>query len=624
MKTTLKMLSVFLAAATVMCMFTGLVSAADGFTEKTERSAELVEIIRGAVESAKAQVGAEGGSLLGSEDFLASTSSTATDWMALAMGRFSYIDAEGKRVYLIDDFGGYDAFLDATRAYIEKTYADRGGKLHSAKSTEWHRAILAITALGGDPTSFGTYEGNPIDLIADGSYNCVINPGRQGINGWIFGLIALDTCRYEVPEDAKYPRETFITEILKAQLLGSEEGTYGGWALAGFGSKSDVDITAMAIQALAPYYGDDTVYTFTNGASGEERSVTVRCCVDEALDVLSSMLDEYGGFSSWGTTNVEGIAQVVTALCSLGIDPEKDARFTSSAGKTVVDGLLRFRLESGGFSHTAGGDWNYMANDQATYALVAYWRFLNGLRPLYDMRADEPLALPEPSEDDSSVEDVPSDEPDLPSEEPSQDVPAEDDSSTDEPAEPTDPSEDVPTGDDDSSVEEPAQSAEPSEDVSIENSSSADEPTEPVKPSEDVTTEDSSSSDEPAEPTEPSADVSTEDGNSSFDEPAEPEEPSEDVTTEDESSSDEPAEPSEGVTTEDESSSDKPAEPADSSASADGGSSAEAADSSIGSSTDGSESSPQTGDASAMPLFALSSLCLAAAVLLLKKRTAKR
>ncbi len=29
-----------------------------------------------------------------------------------------------------------------------------------------------------------------------------------------------------------------------------------------------------------------------------------------------------------------------------------------------------------------------MANDQATYALVAYWRFENKMRALYDMRGD--------------------------------------------------------------------------------------------------------------------------------------------------------------------------------------------------------------------------------------------
>ena len=71
--------------------------------------------------------------------------------------------------------------------------------------------------------------------------------------------------------------ETFIKEILKMQLTDGVNGNeYGGFVLGGFGSKSDVDITAMAIQALAPYYTDDTVYTYINENSKKEVTKTVR------------------------------------------------------------------------------------------------------------------------------------------------------------------------------------------------------------------------------------------------------------------------------------------------------------------------------------------------------------
>ncbi len=104
----------------------------------------------------------------------------------------------------------------------------------------------------------------------------------------------------------------------------------------------------------------------------------MRQCVDEALDRLGSLLNEAGGFTSWNTDNVESIAQVLVALCAVGIDPAKDARFITRDGKTLLDGLLRFRLSDGGFCHVVNGGWNSMANDQATYALVAYWRFETG------------------------------------------------------------------------------------------------------------------------------------------------------------------------------------------------------------------------------------------------------
>ena len=144
----------------------------------------------------------------------------------------------------------------------------------------------------------------------------------------------------------------------------------------------------LQIQALAPYYNDDTVYTYKNEISGDEVSKTVRQCVDEAFDRLGSMMNDKAGFTSWNTDNSESIAQVIVALTSVGIDPQKDSRFITSDGLTLLDGLLRFRDTNGGFCHVVGNGWNSMANDQATYALVAYWRFENKMRALYDMRGD--------------------------------------------------------------------------------------------------------------------------------------------------------------------------------------------------------------------------------------------
>ena len=359
------------------------------FVEKTELSAQLASTIKAAIKSTKTH-GSVSGTLLGSSGFTSGASSTGTDWMALAMGRFGYF-AGGEYVHMFDDGTGYDDYLAAMKTYIETTYAENNGVLHRVKATEWHRAVITIAALGGDPTNFGTYNGNPINLVADGSYNSALSegPGTQGINGWIWGLIAMDVGMYEVPSDAKYTRDTFITEILKMQLTDGVQGnTYGGWVLGGYGTKSDVDITAMAIQALAPYYNSDKVYTYVNDSSKQTVSKTVRQCVDEALDVLGSMQKENGGFSSWGSENAESIAQAIVALCSVGINPATDARFVTSSGKTLLDGLMQFALSDGGFCHVANTGWNSMANDQATYALISYWRLENGFRSLYDMRGE--------------------------------------------------------------------------------------------------------------------------------------------------------------------------------------------------------------------------------------------
>ena len=134
-------------------------------------------------------------------------------------------------------------------------------------------------------------------------------------------------------------------------------------------AKADPDMTAMAIQALAPYY---------------KTNETVKAAVDKALEALSALQRNDGGFGSWGTVNSESCAQVIVALTALGIDPTADSRFVKN-DLTVLDALASFYVTSGGFRHTAGGDLDGMATEQGYYALAAYYRFANAQTRLYDM-----------------------------------------------------------------------------------------------------------------------------------------------------------------------------------------------------------------------------------------------
>ena len=106
--------------------------------------------------------------------------------------------------------------------------------------------------------------------------------------------------------------------------------------------------------------------------------------MDKALEVLSALQRNDGGFGSWGTVNSESCAQVIVALTALGIDPATDSRFVKN-GNTVLDALAGFYVTGGGFKHTADGERNGMATEQGYYALAAYFRFLNGQTSLYDM-----------------------------------------------------------------------------------------------------------------------------------------------------------------------------------------------------------------------------------------------
>ena len=259
------------------------------------------------------------------------------EWMVIGLAR------SGRPV----PAGYYDNVVE----YV-KAMADANERLHRAKVTDNARVILALTAIGKDVTNVGGH--NLLKGLDNMAY-----VQTQGINGPIFTLIALDSHNYPTMGDVT--REKLIGVILDAQL------TDGGWALSG--TKADPDMTAMAIQALAPYY---------------KTNETVKAAVDKALDVLSGLQQGDGGFGSWGTINSESCDQVIVALTALGIDPTADRRFVKN-GHTVLDALAGFYVTGGGFRHTAGGERNGMATEQGYYALAAYYRFANAQTRLYDM-----------------------------------------------------------------------------------------------------------------------------------------------------------------------------------------------------------------------------------------------
>ena len=232
------------------------------------------------------------------------------------------------------------------------------GVLHKKKYTEYSRVVLALTALGEDVTNVGGY--NLLQPLSDFDQTV-----WQGINGAIWALLAFDSHDYEIPAaeagKTQNSREKLIRHILSKEISG------GGWAMSG--NKADPDVTGMAIQALAPYYGTDA---------------EVKSAVDRAVDRLSALQNPDGGYSSWGQVNSESCSQVIVALTSLGIDPANDSRFVKN-GNSVVDALTGYSTTDGAFAHIKGSGADQMATEQGYYALTSYYRFLEGKTSLYDM-----------------------------------------------------------------------------------------------------------------------------------------------------------------------------------------------------------------------------------------------
>ena len=241
-----------------------------------------------------------------------------TDWYALTLAQCGYADLSAYEQSLLE--------------YL--------GNNNFASATSREKYALALCAAGS--------ENSYITDILDSSI------GEQGIMSWIYGLHVLNngyTC-------SRFTVDSVVDTILSLQY------SDGGWAL--FGDYGDIDVTAMTVQSLSPYYHYNSEVTES---------------VDRALDFMSRKQMDNGGYQSFGNPNPESAAQVLTAVSALGIDCRSDERFIKN-GNDLLDGIIRFRLSDGSFSHIEGGESNETATVQAYYSFVAFRRMTEGKTPL--------------------------------------------------------------------------------------------------------------------------------------------------------------------------------------------------------------------------------------------------
>lgn len=370
-----------------------------------------------------------------SENKIYPLQSIGGEWSVIALARAGKLSADKADEY-------YNELCKAVKANGSDRISDR-------KPTENARVVLALSALGKNSADVAGY--NLLSGLDDMDYIT-----SQGINAAIFALIAFDTTDYSANT-----HDELIDYIL-------DNMTGKGWALAG--DTADVDLTAMALQALAPYAADEKVKT----------------AIDSGLEFLSESLDENARYANGS----ESTSQVIIALAALGIDPLTDSRFIVD-GITLIDALESYATESG-YSHVLGGEENYMATEQATLALTAYELYKDG-SSLYDMNVkavpkNEPETPDKPTPDDPEKPDEPTpgdstDEPEKP------DGPTPGDS-TDKPEKP-----DVPTPGD--STDEPEKPDEPTP------GDSTDEPEKPDVPTPGDSTDKPEIPDKPGKPDKP-------------------------------------------------------------------------------------------------------------------------
>lgn len=230
--------------------------------------------------------------------------------------------------------GGYD--LSACRVALEDYVSST--KVRSATTRQ--KLALTLLALGSEH-----------EFIAATLSDSI---GKQGVMSWAWGLHLLNNgC-----ESPDYTADEVIQALLSLRKAD------GGWAITG--NASDVDATAMVLQALAPHREDEAA----------------AAAIDEAVALLSRMQTEQGGFASYGIENAESAAQVIMALCALDVDPFTDERFVKNS-MSPLDALASFRLADGSYAHEKGGASNENATAQVFLALTACLRYQAGEGSLY-------------------------------------------------------------------------------------------------------------------------------------------------------------------------------------------------------------------------------------------------
>lgn len=334
----------------ILTMLIGITACGTGKTDKetndikqTESGTESDTMKQAGAEESREEILAGMASMLLENTPQPSYGSVGGEWLAFGLSRWG---GEVPQEW-------YDSYYEAVESYVKECE----GVLDDRKYTEYSRVIIALTAIGKDPMDVGGY--NLLTPLAD--YEQTI---FQGLNGPVYALLALDMGNYEIPENVT--ENTQATRELYVDYILSNELEEGGWSLAG--GAPEGDITAMVLQALARY---------------QERQ-DVADATERALQVLSELQNENGGYTAYDVESSESIAQVIVALTELGISTE-DPRFVKN-GRTLEDRLLDFMAEDYGFKHILDGESDMIATEQAFYALVSLELTENGMSSLYRLR----------------------------------------------------------------------------------------------------------------------------------------------------------------------------------------------------------------------------------------------
>ena len=202
------------------------------------------------------------------------------EWTVFGLARCGYFANDSQ--YFADYYGRIVEYVNTTAAGL-----DMNGALDKNKSTDNSRLIMALSVIGRDATAVGNW-----DLVEAYSANSINWIRKQGMNGTIWTLIALDSGNYETSDPTI--RQQCVDAIVSAQH------NDGGWSLVTAKTQpSNVDITGMTLTAVA-------------------------AACETAFNWLSESQLDNGGFPYGKGETSESCVWTIVAAATWGINPDTD------------------------------------------------------------------------------------------------------------------------------------------------------------------------------------------------------------------------------------------------------------------------------------------------------------
>ncbi len=207
----------------------------------------------------------------------------------------------------------------------------------NVKPTDAAKAVIAFTVMDMNPADI---EG--LNLI---NFICNSTQLESGTNELAYSLLALYASGAEIPQDATWSKSDIVNRLLTFQ---TESGGFGLFDT----ENTDVDMTAICVQALAPYKDEPAVET----------------AIDKAIVFLRDTISEDWDYDD----NPNTTAQVLLTLSTLGIDVTDPANgFGADEQENIITSLESYHNTEGN-GYLFGDSVNTLATYQIMQAYDAY------------------------------------------------------------------------------------------------------------------------------------------------------------------------------------------------------------------------------------------------------------